>query len=293
MVPPDAKTKLYILLGNPVDHSLSPVIHNAAFTALRINSVYLACPVEEIRLQAALEGMKALAVAGANVTSPYKEAVIPFIDSISSEARLLSSVNTIINRDGHLHGETTDGEGFYRSLQEKVSGSETGRPGIMVVGAGGAARAAAYALTIHGGAARFTVVNRTPQKGLALAKLITEAHPDKKSVFLPLKFADMKSALNDCGMIIYSLPFDEPAFMAAISTGKTKLFCKNKILFDLRYHPARTAVMTAFEKQGGLAYNGLGMLLQQAALSFELFTGQKAPLEAMHKAAGELAYGRF
>jgi len=278
---PDATTKLYFLVGNPADHSLSPAIHNAAFAALKINSVYLACTVEEAKLCAAMEGMRALSAAGANVTSPYKEAVIPFLDSLSPEARLLQSVNTIINRDGRLHGETTDGPGFYRSLQEAAPGYDSGKS-IMVVGAGGAARAAAYATASYG-AVQFSVINRTPEKGRALAKLLSETASVAKSIYLPLSREDIKKALNESRVIIYSLPFDNNEFINAVL--ESKVFSEEKVLIDLRYLPARTAVMTAFEEKGGLAFNGLGMLLHQAAFSFEYFTGQKAPFEVMLRAA--------
>lgn len=281
MLSPDAKTKLYFLVGNPADHSLSPSIHNAAFAALKINSVYLACTVEEAKLYAAMEGMRALSAAGANVTSPYKEAVIPFLDSLSPEAQLLQSVNTIINRSGRLHGETTDGRGFYRSLQESAPEYDSGEC-IMVVGAGGAARAAAYTAARYG-AVQFAIINRTPEKGRALAKLLSETASVAKSIYLPLSREDIKKALNECNVVIYSLPLDNTEFINAVS--ESEVFSEEKVLIDLRYLPARTAVMTAFEGKGGLAFNGMLMLLHQAAFSFEYFTGQKAPFQVMLRAA--------
>lgn len=281
MLSPDAKTKLYFLVGNPADHSLSPLIHNAAFAALKINSVYLACTVVKSKLNAAMEGIRALSAAGANVTSPYKEAVIPFLDSLSPEARLLQSVNTIINRDGRLHGETTDGPGFYRSLQEVAPGYDSGKR-IMVVGAGGAARAAAYTAACNG-AAKFAVINRTPAKGRALARLLAEPAPVAESIYLPLSSEGIRQALNDCSLVIYCLPFDNTEFINAVS--ENEIFSEEKVLIDLRYLPARTKVMSAFAGKGGLAFNGLGMLLHQAAFSFEYFTGLKAPFDVMLRAA--------
>lgn len=288
-MPPDAKTKFYVLVGRPVDHSFSPALYNAAFDDLKINSVYLACPVEENRLKAALEGMRALGVAGANVTSPYKEAVIPFLDSLSPQAGFSRSVNTIINRDGHLQGETTDGEGFYCALPADTAKFETERE-ILFVGAGGAVRAVAYVMA-RNTPLNFTFINRSSDNGLALSKLIAEQFPAKKSVYLPLNEMDIITALRKCRLVIYGLPLDDHEFIAAIS--KDKALIEGKKLFDLRYHPKRTPVMEVFEKQGGLACNGLEMLLQQAALSFELFTGQKAPLDIMRRAAREAGYGNF
>lgn len=281
MAPPDAKTRIYVLVGNPVDHSLSPLIHNAAFNALKINSVYLACLVEKKRLHPALEGLRSLSAAGANITSPYKETVIPYLDSLSPEARLLSSVNTIINQNGRMHGETTDGEGFYRSLSEIVPERQSAHHSVMIVGAGGAARAAAYALARHG-TKEFSVVNRTPEKGQLLSSILSREPAVNLSRYVPLQQQEIQRALKECSLIVYALPFDEPEFMAALSAEIPG--SREQYLFDLRYHPARTAVMSAFEKNFGRAFNGLEMLLQQAAISFELFTGQKAPLKVMRKA---------
>jgi len=294
MLKADAKTKLYFLLGNPVGHSISPAVHNAAFNALKINSIYTACRVEELKLAAAMDGIRALSVAGANVTAPYKEAVIPLLDSISPEALLIRSVNTIFNQDGELHGESTDGEGFYSSFREVAPDYEVGQ-NTMIVGAGGAARAVAYAMANHG-TGYFNVINRSQEKGEFLTDLLSKKPNVKFNRYLPLKQEAIKKALNDFRIIIYALSVDEPEFITAVSTDK--FCCEGKLLFDLRYHPARTAVMSAFEKSGGRAYNGLGMLLWQAVLSFELFTGQKAPLAVMRNAAanhiaGEAGYDRI
>jgi len=277
----DAKTRLYFLIGNPVAHSVSPAIHNAAFTALNINSVYTACRVAEPGFAAAMDGIRALSVAGANVTAPYKEAVIAYLDSISPEALMIRSVNTIINQDGELHGESTDGEGFYCSLRELISDYKDDQ-NIMIFGAGGAARAVAYAMANHD-TDRFAVINRNPEKGNFLADLLSKKPNVKYSRYLPLDRGTIKKAIKDYSVIIYGLSIDEPKFMAAISADKSS--CKGKLLIDLRYHPSKTAVMTMFEDSGGKAYNGLGMLIRQAALSFELFTGQQAPLAVMREAA--------
>ncbi len=282
MQAPDAKTELFCLIGYPVDHSLSPRIHNAAFEALQLNSIYLACSVEPANLRAALEGMKALAIFGANVTSPHKEAVIPFLDSLSAEAEKIRSVNTIINRSGCLHGETTDGRGFYRAIEEAEAGYSAKR-GVMVVGAGGAARAAAYSLACAG-FERFFIFNRTEKKGQALSKLLGQVDSVNDSYSLPLKKTEIGKALVECGLVIYTLPHDEPEFKAALFTSND--LSEEKYLFDLRYNPQKSTVMDSFMQKGGRAFNGLGMLFWQAVNSFELFTGQKAPLQIMRRAAG-------
>jgi len=122
----DARTKLFLLLGDPVEHSLSPAMHNGAFEALNLNCVYLSAQVTKENLEAAIQGMRALLIAGANVTIPHKEAVIPYLDALTPEAQQVGSVNTIVNQCGHLTGTTTDGEGFYQALQQYKPGCEPG-----------------------------------------------------------------------------------------------------------------------------------------------------------------------
>jgi len=282
MFQPNAKTKLFVLLGNPVEHSLSPIIHNSAFEELDLNYIYLACPVEEHRLQAAVKGLKALSIGGANVTSPYKEAVIPFLDQVSPESRLVQSVNTIINQEGVLYGTTTDGEGLYMALKQLEPAFDPGLK-IIIVGAGGAARAAAYTLAQKSGG-EMVVLNRSLEKGKKLAGLLTDFAEAKKSESFLLQNEAIRKALKDCHLIIYSLPVDDRDFLGALKDAAP--FEQRQILLDLRYSPEKSAVMEAFEKYGGRAINGLGMLTCQAALSFNYFTGIKAPLEVMQKAAG-------
>jgi len=281
-LPIDARTRFYLLLGNPVEHSLSPPMHNAAFAALSLNCVYLACPVDNERIGAAVEGMKALSTAGANVTAPFKEDVIPHLDSISPESERVQSVNTIINRDGMLYGATTDGEGFYHYLGQVDPSYSPGQT-VMVVGAGGAARAVAYILA-QKGAGEIIIANRSESRGRSLSELLSEKTPLQNCSYISLDGWSMGEALARCKLVVYSLPFDGPEFSDALA--KTAGLNSNQLLLDLRYKPERTGIMTEFEQKGGCAYNGLGMLVWQAVKSFVMFTGQEAPVEAMQKAAG-------
>ncbi|MDZ4133460.1 MAG: shikimate dehydrogenase [Dethiobacteria bacterium] len=276
----NARTRLFFLLGNPVDHSLSPALHNAAFSALKINSVYLACPVEEKRIGAAVESIRALAVGGANVTSPYKDQVIPYLDSLSSEAENLNAVNTIINRNGYLHGEITDGEGCYRALFES-SPATAGGLIYLIIGLGGAARAVANSLNRHG-AKEIYIANRTPDKAKSWSERLVNERPSLVSGYLPLLQNSLIEVIDKCDVLIYGLPVDDPALLSALATMPN--FAGKKRLFDMRYHPETTALMTAFRDNGGHAENGLSMLLWQAVLAFELFTARQAPVEVMRLA---------
>lgn len=278
----DSKTRLYLLLGNPVSHSLSPAIHNAAFRSQAINSVYLASQVGQNNLKAALQGMKALSVAGANITYPFKEEAVQYLDSISGEAEKVNAVNTIINRDGKLHGEITDGEGFLAALKE-IFPPYTGKSRVAVIGAGGACRSAAYTLA-NSGAEKITVFNRTLPKAKALADLLLDGIALENCAYYPLEVKPLMEALKDHNLIIYGLPFDSDLFLQAIKDSSP--VDKSTLLYDLRYNPLQTAVMEMFKAKGGTGCSGLGMLIWQAAYANELFTGRRAPVEVMKKAVG-------
>jgi len=281
-LPIDARTKLYLLMGNPVDHSLSPAMHNAAFANLALNSIYLACRVENDCIAPAVMGMRALNIAGANVTSPFKETVIPYLDSISAQSEQIKSVNTIINQEGKLYGTTTDGEGFYLSLLQ-VAPAYKKDQSILVFGSGGAARAVAFTLAGEG-SGEIVIINRSRTRGQQFSDMLMRKTPLAKSVFLPLSEQSIRKALSRCSLVVYALPVDSPEFLEALS--KMGSFRKEQLLFDLRYKPERTAVMQAFEDKGGDAYNGLSMLFWQAVKSFEMFTGRSAPEGIMKKTAG-------
>lgn len=276
----NAQTRLCLLLGSPVEHSLSPLIHNAGFEALKINYVYLASPVEEKYVRSAVDGLKALSIVGANVTSPYKEAVIPYLDSLTEEARRIRSVNTIVNHNNALYGASTDGQGFVNFVKINAHESSLNQP-AMIIGAGGAARAIAYTLA-QSGSSEIYIVNRSPEKGQALADMIKSETPLKNCSAFPLTFESMQPLLPICSLFIYCLPADSTEFLSVLGSGGSSF--KASLLFDLRYQPQKTAVMSAFTDAGGRAYNGLGMLFWQAVISFELFTGKKAPLAEMQKA---------
>lgn len=282
MVVPDARTSLYLLLGNPVDHSLSPAIHNSAFRVQGVNSIYLASEIEHGNLNAVLQGIKALSIAGANVTYPFKEAVVEYLDSISIEAESVNAVNTIINRNGELHGEITDGEGFFASLKEIFPAYEQNSR-VAIIGAGGACRSAAYTLADRG-AERISIYNRTVDKAESLSDLLTSKTAVGSSFYYPLEKELLKEALGEHSLIIYGLPFDSELFMESVR--ESPLIDENTLIYDLRYNPYQTKVMELFKAEGGRSSNGLGMLLWQAVYAYELFTGRTAPVEVMKKAVG-------
>lgn len=283
-VDPDAKTRLYLLVGNPVDHSLSPALHNTAFLSLGMNCVYLATPVEHDCVAQALNGIRALSIAGANITSPYKETVIDYLDQISADAQIIKSVNTIVNNKGTLCGYSTDGTGFYRALLDSTAGFYDPAQPLMIVGAGGAARSLAYTLAqrIKG---ELYIVNRSIEKAEMLAELLKTNTNVGKCHVISLESDDLVFATSKCPVIIYSLPVDSVSFINSLRI--TRPHQEQRFLFDLRYSPRETEVMNTFQKVGGRSFNGMGMLFWQAVEAFELFTGEKAPIDIMKKALAD------
>lgn len=283
----DACTRFFFLLGNPVRHSLSPLLYNTAFRHLALNCVYLAAPVLPAAVGAAVNGLKALGAAGANVTSPHKEAVVPFLDEITPEAGLISSVNTIVNRGGKLCGHSTDGPGFFRHLQEKGCASFLEEP-LLVIGTGGAARAIAHTLALRG-AAELLFTNRTAARSRSLAAQIMKQTPLRSAAAVLLEEEALRQVLPRCRTLIYCLPLDAPVVLEALADRSYS--CAGRVLFDLRYHPPETKVMRLFRERGGKSFNGKGMLFWQAVLALEQFIGEDAPAETV--AEMRRVYGSF
>jgi shikimate dehydrogenase len=265
------------VLGWPVDHSLSPVIHNAAFAALGLDWVYVPLPVAPAELPAAVAGLGALGFAGANVTMPHKTRTAELIDELSEDARLLRAVNTIVVGADGLVGHNSDAAGFERFLRDDVGFDASGRSALLF-GAGGGARACALA------AAR---------SGLAILSVaVREAS----------RADDLRAALEDWAIVVDVVGFDDaPRVEADLIVNATPLGVHGEALplpslhpgvvgVDLLYRPGATPFQTGVRDAGGVALGGLGFLLQQAAISFELWTGRSAPLPVMSAAAlGELA----
>jgi shikimate dehydrogenase len=274
--PLDGATRTVGVIGWPVEHSLSPAIHNAAFAALQLPWVYVPLPVPPGRVAAALEGLPALGFAGANVTMPHKTEVAERIEHLSDGARRLRAVNTVVVRADGPEGHNTDAPGFDRFLRRDAGFDPAGRSAL-VFGAGGAARACALALA-QGGLARLIVAARDPARvdiAPTLEGLETEVRlvPFARAGDVPVELVVNATPLGSLGE---SLPL--PALGPEV------------VVVDLLYRPATTPLLTAARAAGASAYTGLGLLLEQAALSFELWTGQVAPLEVMSAAAlGALA----
>ncbi len=272
-------SRLVFILGNPLEHTLSPWMHNAAFRALRMPWVYAPLEVTADQLKNAVEILRSINVEGANVTVPYKEKVVPCLDQVEREARWLGSVNTLYRRGGKLIGVSTDGEGFLRSLgpwRKKLTGSQG-----LLIGAGGAAKAVAEALARSGVQALF-VANRSPGRAQILLRRLLKRHPRLKGGALSL--LEGERFLNRCDWLVQStslgLKAGDPSPLSLQGAQPGTL------AVDLVYHR-----LTAFRKQAQRLHlpnlGGEGMLLHQGALSFEYWTGRRAPLGILRQALAQ------
>ncbi|MFN3740822.1 MAG: shikimate dehydrogenase [Thermodesulfovibrionales bacterium] len=258
------KTKITGLIGYPVEHSLSPLMHNSAFEALGLDYCYVTFPVEPQRLKEAIEGIRALGLAGVNVTVPHKEAVIKFLDRVDEEAKEIGAVNTIVNKEGLLIGYNTDGRGFMASLNENCIDIE--KKTVFLIGAGGASRAVAYYLSKK--AQELLIYDIDIKKAKALAQN------------LKAKISEDLSALKGADIIINATPLglkpDDPSPVDPQMLGREKVVC------DLIYK--KTRLLKEAETKGCRTLDGLGMLLWQGVFAFELWTEVKPPVEVMRKA---------
>jgi shikimate dehydrogenase len=268
------------IIGWPVSHSLSPAIHNAGFAAAGLDWVYLPLPVRPEWLQPALIGLVPLGFAGANVTMPHKTEAAELIQHRSDDAILLQAVNTIAVRGGELEGHNTDVAGFDRFLRRDAGFDPAGRSAL-VYGAGGAARACALALA-RAGLAGLTVAARDEARAAPLVKMV-EALEVPVTLIRPGDAGELTPDLvvnatpvggRDAEQVLPSLPH----------------LGSDVLVIDLLYDPPSTDLQRRAREAGATAFGGLGHLLEQAAQSFELWTGQPAPLEVMSAAAlGSLA----
>ncbi len=262
------------MIGDPISHSLSPTIHNAAFEAVDLDWVCVALPVAAGSAGAAVEGIRALGLRGVSVTMPHKQAVIDGLDEVTEVAGALDAVNCIEVRDGRLIGDNTDGSGFLGGLKADFGFEAKGRR-CVVLGAGGAARAVVLALA-GAGASSVVIVNRTESSARQAAALAGPA--GRTGTFDDIADADLVVNATPIGMAGANGDVNDAPL-------PLELLHERLVVAELIYHPARTSLMDAAEAAGGRAANGVSMLVHQAAVSFESWTGVRAPLAAMIDAA--------
>jgi shikimate dehydrogenase len=262
----DGATRVYGLLGQPVAHSLSPAMHNAAFRELGLNAVYVAFHVED--LARAVSGLRGLQIGGVSVTIPFKEEIISLLDKVDPQATKIGAVNTVVNRDGRLEGYNTDWQGALMALEGKT---EIDGKRFLILGAGGAARAIAFGIQEKGG--QVAVTDLDMAKALALSrKLWVEV---VAPTYLEQYPAEILINATPVGMEPQSgdIPIDP------------KLLSRFRLVMDIVYRPLETRLLREASSRGCQVIDGLQMLIHQGAAQFELWTGQPGPQEVMARAA--------
>jgi shikimate dehydrogenase len=255
-------TAVYVVIGDPVSHSLSPVMHNRAFAHIGHNGVYV--PFRVTNIQAAMTGIRAFDIKGVSVTIPHKVSVMAHLDKVDAEAERIGAVNTIINRNGRLTGYNSDCLGAVKALSDEI---DVQGQTVVIIGAGGAARAIGFGILRAGG--KVVILNRTPEKGKRLAddlgadfKLLSECRGVEGQILINT---------TPVGMFPHAdkMPLNADLLRPELT------------VMDIIYNPLKTLLLKKAEKAGCRTIGGLSMFIQQGAFQFELWTGETAPIEVM------------
>lgn len=281
MMLPSGKTQLLCLLGHPVEHSISPAMHNTACQALNLDYSYMAFDIKEEETKAAIDALKLLNCKGFNLTMPLKHSIIPFLDEISPAAKLSDSVNTVLIEDGKLKGYTTDGQGFMMALLD--NGIEYVGKTITVLGAGGASTSIITQAAIEGVKEIFIFKrkNASFDSVVEYANKVSQSTNCKVSVHDMNDLADMKRCLLDSDILIngtnVGMGDDNSSLVPA------EFLYKDLIVTDVIYHPAVTRLLQDAKEKGCKTMNGEYMLLFQGAAAFKIWTGKEMPIDLIKK----------
>src|SRR4030042_6260220 len=273
------KTRVCGVIGDPISHTLSPIIQNAAFSHLKLDFVYLAFDVKPSELENAMHGIKGLGIHGLNVTMPHKKAVLRFLDEVDQTVKFLGVVNTILNKKGQLYGFNTDGFGALRALKENridLSGKKA-----LLLGAGGAAKAIALSLAEE--VEELTLLNRTLEKVREIEEKLNQ-HFGKKVRSDTLSPGNVKKYLRDSDIVINATSVGiNPNLSQSIVP--SEILRPDLVVMDIVYNPVETELVENARAAGARVITGVEMLIHQGAASFEIWTGCPAPVDVMRKAA--------
>ncbi|MFO7797338.1 MAG: shikimate dehydrogenase [Promethearchaeia archaeon] len=271
----DSQTNVLGLIGHPVQHSMSPIMHNAVIQKLNLKYIYLAFDVDPKNLKKAMSGIRALNIKGINVTIPYKQEIMKFVDEIDPLAKKIGAINTIKNVDGYLIARNTDTAGAKKSLKDakcKFQGKN-----VLVLGAGGASRAICFALAEE--ANKIIISNRTEDKAISLAKEIknkvntdAEGYSNQKNI--------LEKFIENVDILINTTPLGMYPKTNQIPLPE-HLLIEDLFVFDVIYNPLKTKLLKVAEKKGCNILGGLDMLVNQGALAFEWWTGKEADINLM------------
>ena len=270
----DGYTRLAAVVANPIKHSISPFIHNRAFEATHTNGVYLAWEIEGTDLAETVVNIRRYQMFGINLSMPYKEQVIPYLDQLSEAARLIGAVNTVVNREGTLIGYNTDGKGFFKSLPSfKISGKR-----MVLLGAGGAAKAI-LAQAILDGVSQVSVFVRSAsiEKTRPYLEKLQNETGFKVDLFALEDVSELQARITDSDLLVNATSVGMDGASQPISA--SIVLPERLLVADVIYQPFETPFLKWARNQGNQAVNGLGMLLYQAAEAFELWTGKEMPTD--------------
>ncbi len=270
-----SKKRICGIIGNPLSHSLSPIMHNAAFSHLKLDLEYHLFEINENEISQTIYDLKLKSFRGLNITHPYKKVIMEYVDVLSESAKETHSVNTILNEAGKLFGYNTDSEGVVSALRNGNMDIEKGLNNVLIFGAGGAARSAAFPLSKMGN--NVMIVNRTFRRAEDLAQSLSNSGNST-----PIRMDELPGLKGKIDIIINATPF-------GMKGGPSGSFVPRDLLgpditvFDMVYNPMRTPLTLAAEERGAKVIYGFQMFIAQGAAAFELWTNERAPLELMRK----------
>lgn len=266
------KTKLLGIIGNPIEHSISPQLHNTISDQLGLDLIYVPFKVEPQMLEHAVKGLRALNFLGFNVTIPFKQDIIKYLDEVSNEALMMGAVNTVKNINGRLFGYNTDAEGFVRSFKEEAASGFKGKV-VSIIGAGGAARALTVKIAAEG-AQKIYIINRTISNAEDIADIVNKNISD---VAYACSLTDLRTTGLICGsdIVINTTSVGMFPEVDKSPVSDNFKFAPNQIVYDVIYNPVKTKFLKEAEIQDCKILNGLGMLYYQGVTAYEIWTGIK------------------
>lgn len=276
-----SNTDLIGLIGYPIKQSFSPFVFNVAAELTGTKLIYLPFEVHSSNLKNAVKGTVALGLKGFNVTVPHKVKVVEHLNKLSEEAAVIGSVNTVVNELGKLIGYNTDVNGIVESLiphKSQIAGNE-----LCIVGAGGSSRAVIYTLIKYFKPKKIYLVNRTAEHSETLKQHFKSKMKFDGIVTKELQQPDLINVLNNCSLLVNSTPVGMYPTIDDSVLSTADVFVKDQIVFDLVYNPVKTKLLQLAESKNAITINGLSMLVQQAAKSFTLWTGNEFPIEKVYK----------
>jgi len=276
--------KVVGLIGYPLGHSVSPAMHNAAFKELGLDFEYVPFEVEPKDLAEALKGLRALHIAGFNVTIPHKESIVPLLDEVTKLARIIGAVNTVLNQEGKLIGYNTDGAGFIDSLKEDAGVNPKGKKAV-VLGAGGASHAVSIMLA-EAGAKSIVLTDVLEEKAKDLSEYIG-SYFEMPCDFLTINSPALQGAIDAADILINTTPVGMHPKTEQSPLNEGIKLPAGLLAYDLVYNPLETKLLRDAESAGCKICSGLGMLVRQGALAFTIWTGEEAPIKTMRQAAEE------